>query len=85
MAINQTLPAAPGDDLRRIAARYYADSTAFTLITFASGLPPDPIITANVTLTIPPYSKTRANSGIPNAQPIAGGVGALFGRPFVIS
>jgi nucleoid-associated protein YgaU len=60
-----TFAASPGDDLYRLAARFYGDPEAWTLIAFANpSVAGDPMIQASVVLTIPPYSATRANGGI---------------------
>jgi nucleoid-associated protein YgaU len=61
------LTVAPGDDLFRIAAEYYGDATAWTLIARANSLT-DPVIQANQVIIIPPYNANRANNGILASQ-----------------
>jgi nucleoid-associated protein YgaU len=58
-----TVNVSPGDDLYRLAAQYYSDASAWTLIAAANGLS-DPLIQTSAALTIPPYNTTRANQGI---------------------
>jgi hypothetical protein len=56
------LSLAPGDDLFRVAAEYYNDPTAWTLIARANGLW-DPLIQTDIVVTIPDYNASRANGG----------------------
>jgi nucleoid-associated protein YgaU len=58
---------APGDDLYRLAAEYYDDASAWTLIARANGLS-DPLIQTDSTLIIPAYNANRANDGILASQ-----------------
>ena len=58
-----TVNVSPGDDLYRLAAEYYGDASAWTLIAAANGLS-DPLIQADAQLSIPAYNATRANQGI---------------------
>lgn len=60
-----SLVVAPGDDLFRIAAEVYGDPAAWTLLAAANGLS-DPLVTKDLTLSIPAYDATRANDGIPD-------------------
>ena len=60
MAVNITL--APGDDLFRVAAEYYLDATAWTLIARANNLW-DPLIQTDLVVTVPDYNQARANEG----------------------
>jgi nucleoid-associated protein YgaU len=61
--------ASPGDDLYRLAARFYGDAEGWTLIATANpALGGDPMVRANIVLTIPPYSAARANGGILASQ-----------------
>lgn len=60
---NNSIVVSVGDDLYRIAVQLYGDAAAWTLIASANGLT-DPVITADATLVVPDYSKTRANDGI---------------------
>lgn len=64
---NQNIVVSPGDDLYRIAAIYYGDAGAWTLIANANGLS-DPYITEGQTVSIPAYDKGRANDGILASQ-----------------
>ena len=57
----------PGDDLFRLAAEYYQDATAWTLIALANGLF-DPLIATDATLIIPAYNQNQANDGILASQ-----------------
>ncbi|MFL9904220.1 LysM peptidoglycan-binding domain-containing protein [Paraburkholderia fungorum] len=61
MAIT-TVTVSPGDDLYRLAAQYYGDATAWTLIARANGLT-DPLIQTDSTLDIPVYNAAQANDG----------------------
>lgn len=70
-------------DLYRLAATYYGDATQWRLIAEQNGLT-DPVVLQPITLQIPPTPKAPPNGGI--LQPtgsVPGGVGALFGAPFV--
>jgi nucleoid-associated protein YgaU len=58
---------APGDDLYRLAAEYYNDANAWTLIARANSLF-DPLIKVDATLIIPAYNAGQANSGILASQ-----------------
>jgi nucleoid-associated protein YgaU len=60
---NTSLSVVEGDDHYRIATQTYGDAAAWTLIAQANGLT-DPIVQTDATLTIPDYSKTRANDGV---------------------
>jgi nucleoid-associated protein YgaU len=63
------LSVSPGDDLYRIAARYYGDATAWTLIVNANpAIYADPLIQADAVIVIPPYNAGRANGGILASQ-----------------
>lgn len=65
MATTTILTVSPGDDLYRIAARYYGDASAWTLIARANPtLGGDPLVQAVQTIAVPPYNQGRANSGI---------------------
>jgi nucleoid-associated protein YgaU len=66
MAIT-TVTVSPGDDLYRLAAKYYGDATAWTLIARANGLT-DPLIATDSTLDIPAYNAPQANDGILASQ-----------------
>lgn len=66
MAIT-TVTVSPGDDLYRLAAQYYGDATAWTLIARANGLT-DPLIQTDSTLDIPAYNANQANDGILASQ-----------------
>ncbi len=57
----------PGDDLYRIAAEFYGDATAWTLIAFANSLT-DPLIQEDAVLVIPAFDQGRANDGILASQ-----------------
>ncbi len=57
----------PGDDLYALAAEYYGDALAWTLIARANGLS-DPQIQTDSTLIIPVYNKAQANNGILASQ-----------------
>jgi nucleoid-associated protein YgaU len=62
MAItNRTV--SPGDDLYSLAAEYYQDATAWTLIARANGLT-DPLIQSDMVLSIPAYNANQVNGGI---------------------
>lgn len=67
MANITSITVAPGDDLYRIAAQYYRDASAATLIMNANGLS-DPLIQADLTIVIPIYNQARANDGILASQ-----------------
>jgi nucleoid-associated protein YgaU len=60
-----TLTVAPGDDLYRLAAEYYGDASAWTLIAAANpAVNGDPLIQTDMTIGIPLYNATRANDGV---------------------
>ena len=63
MATTQTITAAPGYDLYRLAARVYGDPTGWTLIARANGLT-DPIVQKMGNLIIPPYNAQFTQGGI---------------------
>lgn len=58
-----TITVSPGDDLYAIAARYYGDAQAWTLIARANNLS-DPLVNTDSTLNIPAYIAPQVNSGI---------------------
>ncbi len=62
-----SITVSPGDDLYRIAAQFYGDATAWTIIATANGLS-DPLIQADATISIPVYNQGRANDGILASQ-----------------
>jgi nucleoid-associated protein YgaU len=62
MAIT-TRTVAPGDDLYRVAAEVYGNSSAWTLIARANGLI-DPLIQVDAVLSIPAYNANQVNDGI---------------------
>lgn len=62
-----SITVSPGDDLYRIAAQYYGDASAWTLIATANGLS-DPLVQTDATISIPVYNLGRANDGILASQ-----------------
>ncbi len=62
-----TVTVSPGDDLYELAAQFYSDATAWTLIARANGLT-DPFIQTDSTLIIPAYNTAQANDGILASQ-----------------
>jgi hypothetical protein len=60
---NASIAVSQGDDLFRVAAQIYGDTSAWTLLASANGLT-DPVIQADATLTVPDYNAVRANDGI---------------------
>lgn len=62
-----SITVAPGDDLYRLAAEYYGDPAAWTLLAFANGLS-DPLIQADQVLSVPAYNAGQANDGILASQ-----------------
>lgn len=67
MANITSITVSPGDDLYRIAAQYYRDASAWTLIANANGLS-DALIQVDATISIPVYNRGRANDGILASQ-----------------
>lgn len=67
MATLTSITVSPGDDLYRIAAQYYGNASAWTLIANANGLS-DALIQTDATISIPVFNKGRANDGILASQ-----------------